>query len=83
MVGGGEVEPGSDLDGTQLIDLSTHTRVIAIGRAGQKLRLHPQRDYRLAAGDTVFLVGPFRELLATLRRGQRAVRAERPRYRTG
>lgn len=83
MVGGGEVEPGSELDGMHLLDLSTNTRVIAIGRQGAGLRLHPERDYRLVAGDTVYLVGPFRELLATLRKGQRTPRVERTRYRTG
>jgi Trk K+ transport system NAD-binding subunit len=83
MIGGGEVEPGSELDGMSLIDLSTQTRVIAIGRPGTALALHPKRDCRLAAGDTVYLVGPFRELLATLRKGQRGARARKPHFRTG
>lgn len=83
MIGGGEVEPGSELDGLRLIDLSTQTRVIAIGRPGIALALHPKREYRLGAGDTVYLVGPFRELLATLRKGQRSIRASRPHFRTG
>ncbi len=79
MVGGGRVESGSELDGMRLLDLSTDTRVIAIGRSGSNLTLHPTRDYRLAAEDTVYLVGPFRELLATLRMGQRAARTGRMR----
>jgi hypothetical protein len=32
--------------------------------------LHPRRDAWLRGGDTVYLVGPYRELLATLRKGQ-------------
>jgi K+/H+ antiporter YhaU regulatory subunit KhtT len=52
--------------------MSTQTRVIAITRADEALRLHPRRDSRLSAGDTAYLVGPYRELLATLRKGQGA-----------
>lgn len=83
MVGGGEVEPGSELDGMQLIEMSSETRVIAIGHPGRQLSLHPEPETRLAAGDTVYLVGPFRELLAILRKGQRPARSGRPRFRTG
>jgi hypothetical protein len=32
--------------------------------------LRPRRDARLKAGDTVYLIGPYRELIATLRKGQ-------------
>jgi hypothetical protein len=32
--------------------------------------LHPRRDTELRAGDTAYLVGPYRELLSTLRKGQ-------------
>ena len=71
MVGGVEVEPGSDLDGTRMVDLSTQTRVIAIA-SGSGVVLHPRRDTRLSAGDTAYLVGPYHELLNTLRKGQRA-----------
>ncbi len=70
MVGAMRVAPGSELDGLQMSELSTETRVIAFTRhdaAGPELR--PRRDHRLCAGDTVYLVGPYRELLATLRRG--------------
>jgi Trk K+ transport system NAD-binding subunit len=72
MVGGVEVEPGSDLDGMAMVEMSTDTRVIAISRPGETTTLHPRRDTRLAAGDTAYLVGPYRELLATLGKGQRA-----------
>ena len=53
-----------------MADLSTQTRVIAITRPETAVRLHPRRDTRLTAGDTAYLVGPYRELLATLRKGQ-------------
>ncbi|WP_165762559.1 hypothetical protein [Mycolicibacterium vulneris] len=44
--------------------------------------MHPRRDTWLRGGDTVYLVGPYRELLETLRKGQPpqepAVNEERP-----
>jgi Trk K+ transport system NAD-binding subunit len=70
MVGGMYVAPGSELDGMRMFDMSTQTRVIAITRADAPVRLHPRRDSRLSAGDTAYLVGPYRELLDTLRKGQ-------------
>jgi Trk K+ transport system NAD-binding subunit len=71
MVGGVQVEPGSELAGMRMVDMSTQTRVIAITPAGGPVRLHPRRDTQLNAGDTAYLVGPYRELLDTLRKGQR------------
>lgn len=73
MVGGVQVELGSELDGMAMVDMSTQTRVIAISRLGQPTTLHPRRDTRLSAGDTAYLVGPYRELLDTLRTGQRVL----------
>ncbi|MBO0883560.1 MAG: potassium channel protein, partial [Mycobacterium sp.] len=70
VVGGMHVEAGSELDGLRMFDLSTETRVIAITRQDTPVQLHPRRDARLRAGDTAYLVGPYRELLDTLRRGQ-------------
>ena len=70
MVGGVHVDPASALDGMAMADLSTQTRVIAITRPGKPVRLHPRRDTTLSAGDTAYLVGPYRELLDTLRKGQ-------------
>ena len=70
MVGAMRVEAGSELDGLQMFELSTQTRVIAITRQDAPVKLHPRRDARLRAGDTAYLVGPYRELLATLRQGQ-------------
>jgi Trk K+ transport system NAD-binding subunit len=71
MVGGVQVEPGSELDGMRMVDMSTHARVIAITTAGGPVRRHPRRETQLNAGDTAYLVGPYRELLDTLRKGQR------------
>ncbi|HXY64667.1 MAG TPA: NAD-binding protein [Mycobacterium sp.] len=70
VVGGMRVAPGSELDGLRMFDLSTQTRVIAITRPNALVKLHPRRDARLHADDTVYLVGPYRELLATLRKGR-------------
>lgn len=72
MVGGVRVETGSALDGMRMADLSTDTRVIAIVGHGGARQLHPRRDSQLTAGDTAYLVGPYRELLDTLRKGQHA-----------
>ena len=70
MVGGMLVAEGSELDGLTMVQLSTQTRVIAIIRPEGPVRLRPRRDARLKAGDTVYLIGPYRELIATLRKGQ-------------
>lgn len=70
MVGGVRVQPGSELDDMVIAELSTQTRVIAVERDGGAAELHPHRDTRFRAGDTVYLVGPNHELLATLRKGQ-------------
>jgi Trk K+ transport system NAD-binding subunit len=70
MVGGMLVAENSELDGMLMVEMSTHTRVIAIIRPEGPIRLRPRRDAVLAAGDTVYLIGPYRELIATLRKGQ-------------
>ena len=67
VVGELRVAPDSELDGQRMFELSTQTRVIAITRRDAAVKLYPRRDERLSAGDTVYLVGPYRELLATLR----------------
>ncbi|AQT81606.1 potassium transporter TrkA [Mycolicibacterium litorale] len=72
MVGGVRVGAGSELDGIRMFELSTQTRVIAISREGTPVRLHPRRETQLAAGDTAYLVGPYRELFDMLRKGERA-----------
>jgi Trk K+ transport system NAD-binding subunit len=68
-VGAMRVAPGSDLDGLQMTELSTQIRVIAFTPQDAPVELRPRRDDRLRGGDTVYLVGPYRELLGTLRRG--------------
>lgn len=82
MVGAMHVAPGSELDGLRMFEMSTQTRVIAITRRDTPIELHPRRDAWLRGGDTVYLVGPYRELLETLRKGQPpqepAVNEERP-----
>jgi Trk K+ transport system NAD-binding subunit len=70
MVGGMVVAAGSELDGLRMMDLSTQARVIAIIRPDGPISLRPRRDARLKAGDTAYLIGPYRELIATLRKGQ-------------
>ncbi len=69
MVGAMRVAPGSELDGLQMFEVSTQIRVIALTRQDTPIQLRPRRDARLCAGDTVYLVGPYRELLGTLRKG--------------
>ncbi|MGB8388633.1 NAD-binding protein [Mycobacterium sp.] len=70
MIGAMHVAAGSELDGLRMFEMSTQTRAIAITRPDGPLRLRPRRDARLKADDTVYLVGPYHELLATLRKGQ-------------
>jgi Trk K+ transport system NAD-binding subunit len=70
MVGAMLVAEGSELDGMRMAELSTQTRVIAITRPEGPVSLRPRRDARLHAGDTAYLIGPYRELIATLRKGQ-------------
>jgi Trk K+ transport system NAD-binding subunit len=71
VVGAMHIDAGSELDGLRMSEKSTQTRVLAITRQDEPVQLHPRRDARLKAGDTAYLVGPYRELLDTLRKGQR------------
>ncbi|MBS4728284.1 NAD-binding protein [Mycobacterium sp. SM1] len=70
VVGAIHVAEGSELDGLRMFELSTHSRVIAITCPDAPVKLHPGPDAVLKAGDTAYLVGPYRELLDTLRKGQ-------------
>jgi Trk K+ transport system NAD-binding subunit len=70
MVGAMLVAEGSELDGLRMVDMSTQTRVIAITRPEGTVSFRPRRNSQLRAGDTVYLIGPYRELIATLRKGQ-------------
>lgn len=83
MVGQLTVPRGGGLDGLAMGELSARTRVVAIrraagedgrdgrdGRDGDARRLEhpPRKGTRFGAGDDAFLVGPYEELLAVLRR---------------
>ena len=69
MVGAMLVVEGSELDGLQMGKLSSKTRVIAICREDAPIDLRPHHQGRLRGGDTVYLVGPYRDLVGTLREG--------------
>lgn len=71
MVGGVTVQPGSELERLALSEFPGQTRVITIERQSGPPELNPRRDARLRPGDTAYLVGPYHELLDTLRMGQR------------
>jgi Trk K+ transport system NAD-binding subunit len=71
LVGHLRVAPGGGLDGLARQDLSARTRVIAIHRAHSPdgvLEHPPRPQTRFAAGDEIYLVGPYEELLSVLRR---------------
>lgn len=70
MIGAMLVAEGSELDGLRIVDMSTQTRVIAITRPEGAVSRRPRRNSQLRADDTVYLIGPYRELIATLRKGQ-------------
>src|ERR1700744_4194632 len=70
VVGGMQVSAGSELDGLRMFEMSTQARVIAITTSNGLVKLPPRRDARLHADDTVYLVGPYRELIDTLRKGR-------------
>ena len=64
------VSRGGGLDGLALRDLGARTRVLAISRVPHQAYLEhpPRRGTRLRAGDQAYLIGPYEELLAVLRR---------------
>jgi Trk K+ transport system NAD-binding subunit len=67
------VSPAGGLNGLAMSDLSARTRVLAIRRAADELLEHPpRRGTRFRAGDQAFLIGPYEELLAVLRRDRPA-----------
>ncbi|WP_264991007.1 potassium channel family protein, partial [Mycobacterium kiyosense] len=73
VVGAIHVAPDSGLDGVRLSELPTHTRVVAVERANAAPTVHPRHHATLRAGDTVYLLGPYRQLLDTLSKGKSAV----------
>jgi hypothetical protein len=64
------VESDGGLAGLAMQELSARTRVVAIRRAsgGGRLEHPPRSDTRFGAGDDAYIVGPYEELLALLRR---------------
>ena len=64
------VTPDGGLHGLAMGDLAARTRVLAIRRAADPDRLEhpPRRDTRFEPEDEAFLIGPYEELLAVLRR---------------
>src|ERR1035441_4493226 len=64
------VTPGGGLNGLAMGDLAARTRVLAISRAADEgyLEHPPRRGTRFRAGDQAYLIGPYEELLAVLRR---------------
>jgi hypothetical protein len=54
--------------GARIIQIATAADLLGAGV--HRARLRSRRDARLKAGDTVYLIGPYRELIATLRKGQ-------------
>lgn len=60
---------GSGLDGLAMGELSARTRVVALLRSGAATpEFPPRRGTRFSLGDDAYVVGPYEELLALLRR---------------
>lgn len=68
------VSRGGGLDGLAMRDLGARTRILAISRVPHQAYLEhpPRRGTRLGAGDQAYLIGPYEELLAVLRRDRPA-----------
>jgi Trk K+ transport system NAD-binding subunit len=66
------VTHGCAIDGVAMLDMPSHTRVVAISRAARDGRLEhpPRRDTRFEAGDEAYVVGTYEALLALLKRSQ-------------
>jgi Trk K+ transport system NAD-binding subunit len=62
------------LAGLAMRDLAARTRVLAISRSSEDgyLEYPPRRGTRFRAGDRAYLIGPYEELLAVLRRDRPA-----------
>ena len=74
LVAGLTVAPNGGLQGLAMQDLSSKTRVIALGRATDGVLEHPpRRGTVFAGGDTAFLLGPYEELLRVLQHDQTPV----------
>ncbi len=73
------VSRGGGLDGLAMRDLGARTRILAISRVPHQAYLEhpPRRGTRLEARDQAYLIGPYEELLAVLRRDRPAPPAGR------
>jgi Trk K+ transport system NAD-binding subunit len=74
------VTPDGGLHGLAMADLAAGTRVLAIRRAADRARLEhpPRRGTRFEPADEAYLIGPYQELLAVLRRDRPSPRAAGP-----
>ena len=73
LVGRMEVTEDSGLGGLAMIEIGARIRVVAILRSGPEgtFEQPPRRDTRLFVGDVLYVLGPYEELLAVLRRDAR------------
>ena len=64
------VTPGGGLTGLAMGQLAARTRVLAIRRAADRSRLDhpPRRGTRFQPADEAYIIGPYEQLLAVLRR---------------
>jgi Trk K+ transport system NAD-binding subunit len=64
------VTPDGGLAGLAMRDLAARTRVLALSRTSDdgSLEYPPRRGTRFRAGDRAYVIGPYEELLAVLRR---------------
>jgi Trk K+ transport system NAD-binding subunit len=64
------VTPDGGLAGLAMGDLAARTRVLALSRTSDdgSLEYPPRRGTRFRAGDRAYVIGPYEELLAVLRR---------------
>jgi Trk K+ transport system NAD-binding subunit len=64
------VTPDGGLAGLAMRDLAARTRVLALSRTSNdgSLEYPPRRGTRFRAGDRAYVIGPYEELLAVLRR---------------
>ncbi|HUN32704.1 MAG TPA: NAD-binding protein [Trebonia sp.] len=74
------VTPGGGLQGLEMRDLAARTRVLAIRRAADRSILEhpPRRATQFEPDDEAYLIGPYDELLAVLRRDRRAALDQLP-----
>jgi Trk K+ transport system NAD-binding subunit len=72
------VRDDGGLAGLAMRDLGARTRVLALSRASEdgQLEYPPRRGTRFRAGDRAYLIGPYEELLAVLRRDRPAPSAD-------